>query len=207
MANTGNIEIELKIRLDSFTDYLKLLGHIGPIDHTEHHHNAFFDSPERELSKAGYVLRVRSSDQSGSVTLKSAIPQTTILAVREEISGEVGSDAARRLIEGQADLMTLDVEPMIRVRHEFPSLKPRVTLKFRNERQVKRYRLGKHELNLEIDRTEFADGSTDYELEVELDDHSQFESVNAALERLFHCLVIPYEGQTKSKFERALARS
>jgi uncharacterized protein YjbK len=207
MATTGNLEIEIKIQLESFTDYLKLLGFIGPIDREEHHHNAFYDSPERELKQAGYALRVRSTDQSGSVTLKSTVSRTDSLAVREEIIGEIGSAMARRIIDGQADLMSLDVEPMIRVRREFPAFKPELMLQFRNERRVKRYLVGSCDFDLEIDRTEFADGSVDYELEVELSDRSQFEAVNDGLAKLFHTLMIPYVGQPHSKFRRALERS
>ena len=206
MATAGNLEIEIKIQLESFTDYLKLLGYLGPIDREEHHHNAFFDSLEKELAGAGYVLRVRSTDQAGSITLKSSGSQRDALAVREEIIGEIGSVMARRIIEGHADLMTIETEPVVVVRRMFPDLKPQLMLQFRNERHVKRHRLGECDIEFEIDKTEFADGSNEYEIEVELADVDQFEPVNTCLMRLLHTLSIPYIAQTKSKFERALTR-
>jgi inorganic triphosphatase YgiF len=206
MANTGSLEIEIKIQLESFTDYLKLLGYLGPIDREEHHHNAFFDSPQKELLGAGYVLRVRSTDRAGSITLKSAGTQRDNLAIREETIGEVGSVLARRIIDGHADLMALETEPVQMVRRMFPELKPQLMLQFRNERHVKRYRLGECDIELEIDKTEFADGSNEYEIEVELGDLDQFEPVNACLLKLLQTLSIPYIGQTRSKFERALTR-
>ncbi len=205
MTTTGNLEIEIKVQLESFTDYLKLLGHLGPIDREEHHHNAFFDSPEKELAGAGYVLRVRATDRYGSITLKSAGSQKDALAVREEIIGEIDSGLARRIIEGQADLMSVETASMQVVRRMFPKLKPQMMIQFRNERHIKKYQLGECDIELEIDKTEFADGSNEYEIEVELADLKQFEPVNACLMQLLHTLSIPYAGQSKSKFERALA--
>ncbi|MEW5797151.1 MAG: CYTH domain-containing protein [Candidatus Zixiibacteriota bacterium] len=206
MTTTSGLEIEIKIQLESFTDYLKLLGYLGPIDREEHHLNAFFDSPERDLGRAGYVLRVRSTDQYGSVTLKSFVSQADALAVRQEVTGEISSTEARAIIDGRADLMALDIEPIATIRQQLPDLRPSLILQFRNERHIKRHRIGDHDLNLEIDRTEFADGSTEYELEVELDDRSHFDTVYSGLERLFQLLAIPLIAQSKSKFERALAR-
>ncbi len=206
MATAGNLEIEVKIKLESFTDYLKLIGALGPIDREEHQVNAFFDSPERKLSQAGYALRVRSSDQQGSVTLKSLVSQSDAVATRREIIGEIAPGLARSLIFGQTDLMELDIEPVAIIREKFPGLRLSRLLQFRNNRQVKQYRLGDYDLALEIDKTEFADGSVEYELEIELDDESQFQPVQDSLRRMFNSLVIAFASQTKSKFERALQR-
>jgi inorganic triphosphatase YgiF len=200
-------EIEIKIQLESFMDYLKLLGYLGPIDRHEHHQNAFFDTPERQLGQAGYALRVRSTESSGSVTLKSLVSQVDALAVRQEIIGEVGAVMARAIIDGHADIMSLNVAPTTFLRTHFPKLAPVMILKFNNERQIKRYRLGEQELDLEIDRTEFSDGSVEYELEIELSDESHYRSVHDSIARIFHSLAIPLTTQTRSKFERALART
>jgi len=206
MTANSDLEIEIKIQLGSFTDYLKLLGYLGPIDREEHHLNAFFDSPERDLAKAGYVLRVRSTDKSGSITVKSLVSQTEALAVRQEIIAEVGSIMARALIDGHASLMALDAEPVAFVRKQFPKFQPALLLQFRNERHVKKFRIGDYDYNLEIDKTDFADGSSEYELEVELADQSHYDTVSNGLARMFQSLAIPFVGQTRSKFERALDR-
>jgi inorganic triphosphatase YgiF len=206
MAANSDLEIEIKIQLESFMDYLKLLGYLGPIDRKEYHQNAFFDTPERELGQAGYVLRVRSAELSGSVTLKSLVSQTDALAVRQEMIGEIGAVMARAIMDGHTDLMSLNVAPIAYLRSHFPKLAPVLLLKFANERQVKRYRLGELELDLEIDRTEFSDGSVEYELEIELSDQSHYQPVRDAVARIFQSLAIPFVTQTKSKFERALAR-
>jgi adenylate cyclase class IV len=206
MATAGNLEVEIKVQLGSFTDYLKLLGHLGPIEREEHHLNGFFDSAARELSAAGYALRVRATDHGGSVTVKSLVSLHESLAIRKETIGDIDASLARALIAGRADLMSLSNPAIDLVREDFPDLKPVLLLQFRNDRQVKKYRLGDHDLNLEIDKTEFADGSMEYELEIELDNETQFEAVENHLRKMFASLAIPFANQTKSKFERALQR-
>ncbi len=206
MAMAENLEIEIKIQLESFTDYLKLIGYLGSIDHELDHLNAFFDSSDRKLSAAGYALRVRATDTSGSVTLKSRGSQSEVVAVRDEIIGEIGFGVAREVIDGRTDLMSLECEPIAIVREKFPDFKPTLLLKFRNHRKVKKYSLGETEYELEIDKTDYADASTDYELEVELSDESEAERVIAALRKIFDSLAMPFVPQTKSKFARALER-
>lgn len=206
MAKTDHLEIEIKIELGSFPDYLKLLGYLGPIDREEHQINAFFDSADRKLSKAGYALRVRVADRTGLVTLKSGKSQSEALAVRQEIESEIDIGLAHSIINGRTNLMEVEAEAMTVVREKFPKLKPQLITRFKNDRQVKQFSLGDHDVALEIDRTEFGDGSVDYELEIELDDESKFEPIMESLRHLFHTLAIELTGQPKSKFERALER-
>jgi len=207
MATAENLEIEIKIQLESFPDYLKLIGYIGLVDREENHLNVFFDSSDRKLSAAGYALRVRATDTTGSVTLKSRGSQSESVAVRSEFIGEIGSGVARAVIDGQTDLMSLECKPIAIVREKLPDFEPKLLLRFRNHRQIKRYFLGESEYDLEIDTTEFADGSIDYELEVELADENEAERVLAGLQKIFISLAIPFLPQTKSKFERALDRA
>ena len=49
MSKEPNIhrEIEIKLDLGSFTNYLKLLGFLGQIEHEELQQNGFFDSDDR----------------------------------------------------------------------------------------------------------------------------------------------------------------
>ena len=207
MAAADNLEIEIKIKLESFTDYLKLIGYLGAIDCEVYHHNAFFDSPDRKLSAAGYALRVRATDTSGSITLKSRGSQSEAVAVRREVIGEIGSGVARDVINGRTDLMSIECEPIAIIREQFPDLKPTLLLQFRNFRKVKRYQLGGTDYELEIDKTDYADASIDYELEVELAEETEAERVTAGLQKIFASLAIPLIPQTKSKFERALDRA
>ena len=60
MTPPRNLEIEIKLQLESFPDYLKLVGFLGPIQDEDHHLNVFFDSSDRRLSKNGAALRLRA---------------------------------------------------------------------------------------------------------------------------------------------------
>ena len=60
---------------------------------------------------------------------------------------------------------------------------------------------------LNIDKTEFNDGSVEYELELELSDTSKIETIEANLRKLFLTLDIPFIRQTESKFARALKKA
>jgi len=207
MVAGREVEIEVKVRLDSFTDYLKLIGFLGPIDLEEHHTSAFFDSADRKLGTQGYALRVRAEDRRGLVTVKSLLSQREALAVRREIEAEIDTGQARQIIRGQSSLADLTVEPIKFIRRHFPKVALHKVVQFENQRQKKRFLLGDYEYTLEIDRTEFADGSVDYELEVELQDESQFEVVEDRLRKIFTSLNIPFEKETRSKYARALERS
>ena len=74
------VEIEIKLQLGSFTDYLKLVGFLGQIESEEHQINGFFDTEDRRLAKGGWAFRVRAEDRRGLITLKS-IPTVSGMAV------------------------------------------------------------------------------------------------------------------------------
>ena len=72
-SHTGR-EIEFKLNLGSFTNYLKLIGFLGKIEHEEYHVNAFFDSEDRRLAKAGWALRVRVENGRRGTTCRGGLP-------------------------------------------------------------------------------------------------------------------------------------
>jgi len=204
MDSDRNLEVEIKIQLESFTDYLKLIGFIGSIDAEEHHINAFFDTPDRTLSGHGFSLRVRSADQRGLVTVKSFVSQTGAMSVRHEIEAEIDVGHALEMVAGNGDPFDLDIEPIRLLKSRFETLTVNRLVRFKNSRQKKKYRLGDYDYILEIDKTEFEDGSVDYELEVELHDQGQYEVVVDSLRRMFQSLDIPFLRQSRTKFQRAL---
>ncbi|MBD3258770.1 CYTH domain-containing protein [candidate division GN15 bacterium] len=208
MDTPRHVEIEIKLRLESFTDYLKLIGFLGSIEAEKHHESGFFDSEDRQLAAAGWVLRVRAETDRGLITVKSAgSGEDGMAVIREEIEAEVDRGTALELLGGFAVLSELDVEPLRFLRRSFPDLRPIKILQFQNERQLKHFRMGDYDYLLEIDKTTFADGSVDYELEVEVPQQDQLETVQDRLRKIFDSLDIPFEKQSKSKFERALERA
>jgi len=202
-----NLEIEIKLQLSSFMNYLKLVGFLGAIDSEEHHVNGFFDSEDRQLARAGWAFRVRAEDERGLVTLKSLATPRGAALVREEIEDEIRRPVALEVLNLHMDILSLSAAPVEFVREEFPGIKLARLIQFHNTRQKKKFKIGDYDYILEIDKTEFSDGSVDYELEIELQDVDRVEIIEDQLGKLFSSLGILYAHQGKSKFERALARA
>jgi uncharacterized protein YjbK len=201
------LEIEIKLKLDSFMDYLKLVGFLGQIESEDHHINGFFDSEDRVLAKGGWALRVRAENGRGVVTVKSIPKQAGLAVVRQEIEAEIGRGVAMDVLELRMDVLDLPVMPIEFIKKEFPKSHLARLIQFHNTRQKKLFRIGDNNYLLEIDKTEYGDGSVDYELEIELNDTAKVEVVEDHLRKLFHSLNIPFEKQAESKFARALQKA
>lgn len=197
-------EIEIKLDLLSFSNYLKLVGFLGRVEDEELHINGFFDTEDRVLSSDGWSLRVRAEEERGLVTLKGPVQEPGMVAVRPELESEIPRAVATHVIELKTDIMTLPAEPIGYVREKYGSLEMVRLAHFNNTRQTKDFRIGDYTYTFEIDKIEFSDGSVDYELEVELPDISRLEIVEDSLRKLFSSLAIPFEAQQQSKFARAM---
>ena len=202
-----NREIEIKLDLGSFTNYLKLLGFLGQIEHEELQQNGFFDSEDRKLAKTGWALRVRVEKKRGLVTIKSIPVKPGLAVVRQEIESEIPRRDAIDILSGGMDIMTLQVIPIEYIKDKITKVKVQSLVKFDNLRQKKLFKIDDSSYMLEIDKTEFSDGSSDYELELEMSDTSRVDAIEAALRRLFSQLSIPFVKQSESKFGRALKRA
>ena len=199
-----NLEIEIKLQLGSFTNYLKLTGFLGPIDSEEHQINGYYDSEDRRLSKAGWALRVRIMEDRGQVTLKGVSASRGTAVIRQELEADIPHSFALEVLNLKKDVFDIEAPPVEFVKKEFPEVSLARQVKFSNIRQKKQFKIGDYFYTLEIDRTEFFDGSVDYELEVELDEADQVEVVQDSLQKLFVSLDIPFVTQGKSKYQRAL---
>lgn len=203
-----NIEIEVKLKLDSFCEYLKLVGFLGNPDREMRQINCFFDSEDHRLMADGWAFRVRAEDNRGLVTLKGATTEDHALAVvREEIEAEIDRSTAVSVIGLQTEVLSLAIEPVAYVKKTWPKVELSKLVQFTNTRQLKEFKIGDYTYMLELDRTEYADGSVDYELEMELDQPQQAEIVIPSLQKLFASLDIPFERQDETKFARALAKT
>jgi len=206
-SQTRTVEIEIKLKLGSFSDYLKLVGYLGQIESEEQQINGFFDAEDRRLAKGGWALRVRAENKRGLVTLKSIPTQAGAAIIRQEIEAEISRGTAIDAIDLRVDVLSIPVMPVAFVKKEFPGLAVARLIKFHNARQKKLFRIGDYNYLLEIDKTEYSDGSVDYELEVELTESAQIETVVGHLRRLFQSLSIPFERQDESKLARALKKA
>ncbi|MCH7948507.1 MAG: CYTH domain-containing protein [candidate division Zixibacteria bacterium] len=200
-------EIEIKLDLASFTNYLKLLGFLGQIEHQENQQNSFFDTPDGKLAKAGWALRVRAEKKQGLVTIKSIPAKPGLAVIRQEIETVIPKRDAIDILNGQMDLMSLEIMPIDYIKNNFGVKQVEGLVKFDNLRQKKLFKIEDSNYMLEIDKTEFSDGSNDYELELELSDTGRIDDVEVALRRLFSQLDIPFVRQTESKFARALKKA
>ncbi|HOD65359.1 MAG TPA: CYTH domain-containing protein [candidate division Zixibacteria bacterium] len=202
-----NEEIEIKLDLGSFTNYLKLVGFLGQLDGEERQVNAFFDTEDRVLSRDGWALRVRVDEQRGSLAIKSRETAGEEASIRMEMESEIPRGEALEALALQRDIMGMDTPTIQFVRDQFGSLALVRFVHFENTRQYKAFRFGDYSYRLEIDTTRYADGSVDYELEVELPDRTHVPTVIDRLRKLFLSLDIPFLRQNRSKLARALERA
>jgi uncharacterized protein YjbK len=105
------------------------------------------------------------------------------------------------------DVMSLGIPPIDFLKHQVGSVAVVILVKFDNVRQVKPIKIGDYDYKFEVDKTEFGDGSVDYELEVEVPETSRIETVTDGLRKILASLGIPFEPQATSKFARALKRA
>ncbi|UCD63073.1 MAG: CYTH domain-containing protein [Candidatus Zixiibacteriota bacterium] len=206
-ASDINREIEVKLDLGSFTNYLKLVGFLGQIEQEERYTNAFFDTEDRRLSKKGWALRVRAENSRGLVTVKSIPTAEGIAVVRQEIEAEIPRGQALDIISLSRDVMSVATMPMDFVKQQIGQRSLTRLVMFENIRQKKVFKIADYNYLLEIDKTEYNDGSVDYELELELKDTKNLDVIEDKLRKLFHSLDIPFAHQEESKFHRALRKA
>ena len=200
-----DIEIEIKLRLRSYPEYLKLMGHLGHMDREERLINCFYDTPGRELSKADWAYRVRVASDTGLVTLKGLTAVSGAAAIRREIQAKITRPLAYEIIKGRHSPLDIDCYPADYVKNELGFLSLVKIAHFEILRQSKTYPICDRQYTFEVDTTIFADGSSDYELEVELPDQEAIATAERDLSRMFEHLNIPFEIQVESKYARALA--
>jgi len=200
-------EIEIKLNLESFSNYLKLVGYLGQIVQEDRHVNGFFDTDDRALANHGWALRVRADGKRGYITAKSISTQAGAASIRQEIEAQIRLEDALEILNLYKDIRSIHAMPVDYLREALGDKSVRKLIQFENTRQLKNYSIHDVEYLFEIDTTLFSDGSVDYELEVELPDVSKVEVVEKELELLFDQLHIPFVRQTESKFSRALQRA
>lgn len=202
-----NQEIEIKLNLSSFTNYLKLIGFLGKIEQEEYHKNVFFDTVDKSISKSGWALRVRAETNRGLVTIKSIPTEKGLAVVRQEVESEIEKELALSIINSSYDVMSLNIIPVQFIKEKIGLTDLQKLVTFENTRQKKVFRLGDDNYLFEIDKTEYNDGSVDYELELELKEKAPLETIENQLKKIFKSLDIPFKVQKESKFHRALKKA
>lgn len=208
MTEINNTEIELKFDLQNESNYRKLLETVAIDSQPVRQSNRFFDTDDDLLETNRLALRLREEPQRSYFTLKG--PRTASkegLASREELESPADSTLIDSYLQ---EGITAEQLPDI-IRNRIKSLIKEKRLSFKlgfvNDRTAVPFRIDDIELTLEIDHTLFPDGSSDYELEIEISDESEYEKVREKVEEILRNCGISPRFQPKSKIKRAVERS
>lgn len=202
-------EIEIKIDLQEEVNYKKLLGYFTRKSGEIKQENYFFDTDDWKLTKSGWAIRIRLVADKAELTAKG--PSELIsdnMVVRPEMTENLSSAKAAEFIKHGflfSDIDDSEISKVLKLYTSFNAVNCRI--RFINYRIDAPFANSDSLLNFEIDRTIFVDGSTDYELEVELPERGHYDGAIKRILELFSTLGIPLIFQKKSKFARAIDRS
>lgn len=200
-------EKEIKLDLSNEENYLKLLDFFQGSKHERQLENHFFDTEDWALSRSGWALRLREEENSATITAKGTADKgIEKLTVRPEIEQNIPAEVIPVLVKQGIYLSDLPASLAKILEDRIAGKRLTERLSFTTYRTVARYETDDTGFVFEIDRTLFPDGSVDYELEVELDDMSQFPSAMDAITDIFNQVNIEISCQKDSKFARALKK-
>jgi inorganic triphosphatase YgiF len=200
-------EIEIKLNLLNEHNFNRLTEYFGKNIVQTKQENFFYDTADKALSKTDWVLRIRRTQSDIIATLKGkAIENNDGLTVRPEFNESVSLDILKKRYDTSIDLADLPANIINLVKNLPVSDKLERTISFVNYRSRAILQHKDIELTFEIDKTIYADGSTEYELEIELLDRKLFETVVEIIRNLFEKLEIPFQTEEKSKYAKALLK-
>ena len=148
--------------------------------------NSYFDTQDLHLRKARVILKLRQVGQKAEVTSKKELAYGRGISKRVEITVPIQRSAIPRLLKGQ-----LDIEPVRRVRAAAGDRSIRKIFTLLTDRRVRVLALGKHRIELDIDRVTVLKGRkiVARHLEVEVENKTAsadiYQEAIAALRRRF----------------------
>jgi uncharacterized protein YjbK len=200
-------EIEIKLDLKNERNYHRILSFLSSDSKPVRQENHFFDTQDFSLARVGWALRIRRQADRAIFTAKGPRDQKYgELAVRPEIEEDISTSKADRLIESVVDLSTVPRRIADAVGDLTGERKLTRILSFINYRTTVKKEFGGVVLALEIDHTVFPDGTSDYELEVEIDRADIFQDRLDKVADILSALEIPLIFQKETKLARALKR-
>jgi len=208
------IERELKLGLNE-TETGRLTQLLGkPVD-TALQLNYYLDTPTGALRREAMMLRLRveknccetntQTIRMAMLTLKGASSHEDELTIRSEEEVEINHEDVDRIL---ADGLALASAPILSLRKVGPRLGIELVFSQGELTNLRRRFALRDNLMLDLDRTEFPDGSVDYEVEVELADSTTTLSAQArsTLRDLFNSAAVPWRPANSGKFKRWLDR-
>jgi uncharacterized protein YjbK len=192
MASPKEIELKRLLIGDGAAD--KLIAALGPVASEHRQVNHVFDTVDHGLSRERYAVRLRFEDERPILTIKG--PSRAIGAhtsARAEAEAQIETLTANAILEGRRDAVAVLGERVSastfcelfagieRARAGQPLHR---LGSFENLRRRVYVRVGPDlPLTVEIDRTEFAHGRVDDEIEIELPREELASTVEAWLEQ------------------------
>lgn len=206
--NAKKTEMEIKLDLINEQNFVRLLEYFPEPVKMKHQSNYFFDSDNWDLSRSGWALRLRKADNSAIVTLKGLMAEDIEgLTVRPEIEQPLPVRQFEEFINQGIRPEQLPNDIFLLLKDLNPGIGLKERLHFTTDRHIINYMDATVQVYFEADRTLYQDGSTDYELEIEIEDRSQFDRILSAVREIFIKLNIPLKFQEESKFARALKKT
>ncbi|MFN8609329.1 MAG: CYTH domain-containing protein [Vulcanimicrobiota bacterium] len=191
-----HLEQELKFQIAGPVEFEKLLQFLGPPEKLLNQCNYYFSDRSDRVSP-DWSLRVRQENELYELTFKLGRRQSEGYFQSTEVECPVDKEQADELLYQPVWSETLwELPPLQRLRQEFGVERLFLLGSLRNQRHRCPQSRG---WVAELDITQFPNGQTDYELEVETSD---VEGVKQALEPVREFLT----PQTKTKFRRFLER-
>ncbi len=168
MGGDGGVERELKLQLQGEQNYEKLCAQLPGFVGEELQQNSYWDLPDYPLTRRQIMLRLRIEGQQALITVKRSAqrsPSGVFEAAEDE--APVDLDLARKAEAGTLPLESLSSAVLTRLAGEVGTLEG--LCKWGELRNVRRrYRLPKGAV-VEVDRSDYPEGHTHWEVEVEGD--------------------------------------
>jgi inorganic triphosphatase YgiF len=182
-----NLECEIKLALsaDQYHRLRDALG--GPISEVRQH-NLFLDTGDRQLSAGRWALRLRLEELTDEtsrliVTLKGPATKRAGAVQRTEIEGPADDTLWKCALAGDLHPEAIKGAPGEFLRRDLAlrgTLGP--VLRFSNHRTTFGVTLDGSDRLVELDRTQYATGEIDHELELELEPTESLSDTMATLE-------------------------
>ena len=201
---SDSIETELKLMLPDAAAWERLSARLGPPDGEVLQCNLYFDAADHRLAQAHWALRLRLCPERAWLTLKGEAKFEAGWTKRPELEIELEPQLAKELAQDLTSLRELAAKL---AQDRLPAELLAAPLRLRGELATLRrsYRRAAGRAELVLDRCQYPDGSSVYELELECRDPELAKLEEATLRQLLAAQGIVWQPSSVSKLARLLS--
>lgn len=210
-------EIEFKFGVDNKQAFNRLVKHLklseSVLTEGVTQVNHFFDSPALCLHKKHFVIRLREEREKHILTIKGehALPQNgnSVLSNRVEEEVTLPRQAAENLLLGRisplqaiSDHFKARAAPILRmidtacINHDLVHIGKFSNIRIKLPPVTLAVAAASEKLEFELDSSTFPDGRVEHEIEIEITEHNNAASIEAALLELFQQAGIEWHSAT-----------